>query len=118
MIRGIRWTILGISLLWQWPMPLCAQLPPRGITPTPRATARPTSTPAPQPTIPAATPVQTPTPQRTQSTVASTRWRITAEVWDEGNKMWAPEGVYEVTGGEGCYLFLEQPCAVRVEKAR
>lgn len=64
-----------------------AQLPPRGITPTPRHTPSPTSTPVPQPTIPV---VWSPTPTPTQSTQTGiwTQWRVVTEYRETPDGPW------------------------------
>lgn len=67
-----------------------AQLPPRGITPTPRATPRPTSTPVPAPTTPAAI---SPTP-----TGIWTQWRVTVEYRETPDGPWTFHSTQQEAG--------------------
>lgn len=69
-----------------------AQLPPRGMTPTPTR-PRQTPSPVPQPPTP---PVTSPVP--TQSTGIYTRWRVTVEHQDPATGQWVLNGVHSPEG--------------------
>lgn len=74
-----------------------AQLPPRGVTPTPPRNATPT----PRPTVPAPAPttpvVSSPTPGT--STPIFTRWKVTVEL-QEDDGSWTRWGVQESAGAD------------------